>query len=179
VSARPHIRFPWHFRPRPSHGRIRGLGGFARHAADQRGLTIIELVIILAVIATLATIALFLYGDVTEQARVARAMADISIIAGEIDTFETMNERLPTNLAEIGRASLRDPWGNAYVYLNFTTTPPGLWRKDHALVPLNSTFDLYSKGKDGQSQPALTAAISQDDIVRASDGNYIGLASSY
>jgi general secretion pathway protein G len=158
---------------------VRGLAGLARHAADQRGLTIIELVIILAVIATLATIALFLYGDVTEQARVARAMADISIIAGEIDTFETMNERLPANLAEIGRASLRDPWGNVYVYLNFTTTPAGQWRKDHALVPLNSTFDLYSMGKDGQSTPALTAANSRDDIVRASDGNFIGLASSY
>jgi general secretion pathway protein G len=46
-------------------------------------------------------------------------------------------------------------------------------------VPLNSTFDLYSKGRDGQSQPPLTATASQDDIVRATDGNYVGLASRY
>jgi general secretion pathway protein G len=65
------------------------------------------------------------------------------------------------------------------VYLNFATTPQGQWRKDHNLVPLNSAFDLYSMGKDGQSQPPLTAAASHDDIVRASDGNFIGMASRY
>jgi general secretion pathway protein G len=150
-----------------------------RDPAGQRGLTLVELLIILAVIATLATIALLLYADATEQAKIARAVADIAVMGGEIDTFEIVNDRLPNDLIEIGRASLRDPWGNPYVYLNFATTPPGQWRKDHNLVPLNSTFDLYSQGKDGQSQPPLTAAASQDDIVRANDGNYIGLASRY
>lgn len=151
----------------------------ARHAGQQRGLTLVEVLIILAVVATLATIALLYYIDVTEQARVARAVADITIVGSDIDTFELTNDRLPNDLAEVGRASLRDPWGNPYVYLNFATTPVGQRRKDHNLVPLNSTFDLYSKGKDGQSQPALTAADSRDDIVRANDGNYIGLASRY
>ena len=151
----------------------------ARHARQQQGLTLVELLIVIAVVATLATIGLLWYAGVTEQAKIARAAADITIIGGDIDTFELINDRLPNDLAEVGRASLRDPWGNAYIYLNFTTTAPGQWRKDQNLVPLNSTFDLYSKGKDGQSQPPLTAADSQDDIVRANDGNYIGLASRY
>ena len=151
----------------------------ARHARQQRGLTLVELLIVIAVVATLATIALLWYVGVTEQAKIARAVADITIIGGDVDTFELTNDRLPNDLAEVGRASLRDPWGNPYVYLNYTTTPPGQWRKDHNLVPLNSTFDLYSKGKDGQSQPPLTAPASRDDIVRANDGNYVGLASRY
>jgi general secretion pathway protein G len=155
---------------------IRRLAG---HARQQRGLTLIELLIIMAVVATLATIALLFYADMTEQARIARATADITIIGGDVDTFELTNDRLPNDLAELGRASLRDPWGNSYVYLNFTTTPAGQRRKDHNLVPLNSTFDLYSKGKDGESQPPLTATASRDDIVRANDGNYVGLASRY
>ena len=142
-------------------------------------MTLIELLIIVAVVAVLATIALLYYMDVTEQAKIARAAADITTIGGDIDTFELMNDRLPNDLAEVGRAALKDPWGNAYVYLNFTTTPAGLWRKDQNLVPINSRFDLYSKGRDGVSQPALTAAASRDDIVRANDGNYVGLASSY
>jgi general secretion pathway protein G len=151
----------------------------ARHARQRRGMTLVELLIIMAVVAVLTTIALLFYVDVTEQAKIARAIADITIIGGDIDTFELTKDRLPNDLAEVGRASLRDPWGNQYVYLNFTTTPAGQWRKDHNLVPLNSTFDLYSKGKDGQSQPPLTAADSRDDIVRANDGNYVGLASRY
>ena len=170
---------------RPARRRASGrpIGGWAgrlkRYAAGQRGLTLIELLIIVAIVATLATIALLWYGGVTDQAKLARAVADISTVSGDIDTFEMTHDRLPIDLAEIGRASLKDPWGNPYVYLNFSTTPAGQQRKDHNLVPLNSTYDLYSKGKDGQSQPPLTAAVSQDDIVRASDGNYIGLASRY
>jgi general secretion pathway protein G len=55
----------------------------------------------------------------------------------------------------------------------------GLQRKDLALVPINTDFDLYSKGRDGATQPPLTAASSRDDIVRANDGQFIGLASGY
>jgi len=46
-------------------------------------------------------------------------------------------------------------------------------------VPLNSTYDLYSKGKDGASASPLTAKASADDVIRANDGGYIGLASGY
>ena len=47
------------------------------------------------------------------------------------------------------------------------------------MVPINTDFDLYSKGPDGKSATALTAKISQDDIIRANDGQYIGRASEY
>ena len=55
----------------------------------------------------------------------------------------------------------------------------GQARKDHSLVPINSDFDLFSIGRDGQSAGALTAAASQDDIVRASDGAFVGLGRDY
>jgi general secretion pathway protein G len=148
-------------------------------ARNSRGLTLIELLVILAVIGILATIALLVYANFTEQARVARAVADIATMGSEISTFESMNERLPNNLAEIGRAALLDPWGRPYEYLNFSLGALGLQRKDLALVPINTDFDLYSKGKDGATQPALTASTSRDDVVRANDGQFIGLASGY
>jgi general secretion pathway protein G len=52
-------------------------------------------------------------------------------------------------------------------------------RKDRFLVPINSDYDLYSMGPDGQSVAPLTAAPSQDDIVRASNGAYFGLAADF
>ena len=52
-------------------------------------------------------------------------------------------------------------------------------RKDHFLVPVNSDFNLYSMGADGQTQTPFTAARARDDIVRANDGGYVGLASDY
>ncbi len=102
-----------------------------------------------------------LYYDFTYKAQIARAVADIANISSEISTFQMLNERLPVNLAEIEFGSGGQP------------------RKDHNLHPINSGFDLYSKGRDGDSVSPLTAAKSRDDIIRANDGQYIGLASGY
>ena len=52
-------------------------------------------------------------------------------------------------------------------------------RKDHFQVPVNSDFDLYSMGRDGQSRAPFTAEASYDDIVRASDGRFIGLVTDF
>ena len=52
----------------------------------------------------------------------------------------------------------------------------GQARKDRFLVPLNSDYDLYSMGPDGKSSSPITAKPSQDDIIRAADGSYVGPA---
>jgi general secretion pathway protein G len=52
-------------------------------------------------------------------------------------------------------------------------------RKDRFLVPINSDFDLYSMGKDGDSKAPFTAKASRDDIVRVNDGGYVGLAEEF
>ncbi len=56
--------------------------------------------------------------------------------------------------------------------------PPGA-RKDRFLVPINCDFDLYSVGPDGESKIPLTAKQSHDDIIRAGDGAYVGVASDF
>jgi general secretion pathway protein G len=47
------------------------------------------------------------------------------------------------------------------------------------LVPVNSDYDLYSMGPDGDSKPPFTAKASRDDIVRASNGSWIGPVSEF
>jgi general secretion pathway protein G len=75
----------------------------------------------------------------------------------------------------------RDPWGRPYVYLNIRAAGPGNsgLRKDGKLNPLNTDFDLYSCGKDGDSIGPLSAKASRDDIVRANNGAFIGLGEDY
>ena len=144
------------------------------------GFTLIELMLVVALIATLSAITAPLYAGMRESARIAKAVGDITILDAEIGMFQFTNNRLPVDLAEIGRAALNDPWDRPYEYLNFSDAgKKAKARKDHSLHPLNSTYDLYSKGKDGDSNQPLTAKASRDDIIRANDGGFIGLASEY
>jgi general secretion pathway protein G len=147
--------------------------------ARRAGFTLIELLMVMVVIGLLAKIGSQRYWGYLDRVKVAKAIGDIKAIQTDIDSFEAENNRLPVNLAEIGRATQLDPWGNVYTYMAFGGGPPGGARKDRSLVPINSTYDLYSSGPDGASSPPLTAAGSRDDIVRANDGGFIGSASNF
>ncbi|WP_425258192.1 prepilin-type cleavage/methylation domain-containing protein [Rubrivivax sp. RP6-9] len=144
------------------------------------GLTLVELALSVAVLAVLGMLAVQAYGGWRERAQVAQAQNDIIAMASVIDQQWQDTQTLPASLAAIGRGGLRDPWGNAYQYLQLgSPASTGKARKDHSLVPLNSDYDLYSRGPDGRSQPPLTAKASRDDILRANNGAFIGPASKY
>jgi general secretion pathway protein G len=115
-----------------------------------------------------------------DRSRTNKAIGDMGQIQLRISQFDLAQGRLPTSLAEIGQDGLLDPWGNGYVYLDMTgLRSRGAVRKDRRLVPINSDYDLYSKGKDGQSRAPLTAPVSTDDIIRAGNGSFIGKAEDF
>jgi general secretion pathway protein G len=130
----------------------------------------------MGIVATLAALATPRLTGAVERARVARAIADIRAIQSQIDG----NEPLPLTLAQVGFGDRLDPWGRPYVYNPFVLLGrPGSSRRDRFLVPLNSEYDLYSVGRDGLSRTPLTVPVSRDDVIRANDGGFIGLASRY
>ncbi len=149
----------------------------------QKGLTIIELLSVLTIMGTLAGIAVPKLRETIYVAQVAKAIGDLRVIGQEIDAVVAGGGALPNALSDIGRGGWLDPWGNPYQYLPFPVGKgkgvPGAARKDRFLVPINSEYDIYSMGRDGKSSPPLTAAGSRDDVVRANDGGFIGLASKY
>ena len=146
-----------------------------------RGMTIIEIVIVLAILGILASIGIPLYNDYRFHTMVAQAKSDITDMDYLIAQYQADNlGDLPDSLGDIGKAGLVDPWGNPYGYLNLVTLKGnGHARKDKNLVPINSDYDLYSSGKDGESVGPLTAKASRDDVIRASNGRFVGLASDY
>jgi general secretion pathway protein G len=144
----------------------------------RRAFTMVEILATTVVVGILATVATLKYKDHTEKLKVSTAILDLQAMAFQI----TVMDPLPASLDEIGRGQLKDPWGNLYVYKRFDDFAGGVpigARKDRNLRPINSGFDLYSKGKDGQTTLALTAANSKDDVVVANDAKYVGLASGY
>ena len=149
----------------------------------QSAFTLVELMITILVFAALAAIAIPSYQKYIERAKSSQAIRDIAQIGMIIERFFSTNQTYPANLAALGAGvPAVDPWGNAYGYLAIKVNPApnqGDVRKDKNLNPLNSDYDLYSMGPDGQTQKQLTAAKARDDIVRAGNGSFIGLASEH
>jgi general secretion pathway protein G len=144
------------------------------------GFTVIELLIALAILGVLGTVAISWYQDYRERARVYTASADIGAMAAAIQQFAIDNHAPPDSLSQVGLAGKLDPWGYRYEYFNLASHKGnGKARKDKKLNPLNTDFDLYSIGRDGGTSSSLQAKQSRDDIVRARDGRFIGLASEF
>lgn len=131
------------------------------------------------IIGTLATMVAPSLQRARERAEVAAAVSNIRIIEAELAIYIELNFAPPVSLAAIDRAVLLDPWGSPFVYRVSTGSGGGGARKDKFLVPLNTDYDLYSRGQDGESAGPLTASESKDDVIRALDGRYVGLASDF
>jgi general secretion pathway protein G len=137
-----------------------------------------DLVVLLAGALLLGSFAVPAFNGYVHRARVARAVSDIGTLSLQLYRWERETHTLPISLAEAGLGG-DDPWGRPYVYVRAASTSPTQLRKDAELVPVNDDFDLYSLGPDGVSALALPAPSSRDDVVRAANGAYIGLAGNY
>lgn len=151
---------------------------FSRRSG-RAGFTLIEVLIVTTIIGILATLSVVGYTDLIERARVVQAIGDVRAIECAIDDYYYQHGTYPASLAAVGMDDRLDPWGNRYAYAVIPVNGKGAVRKDKNLVPINTDYDLYSKGADGSSVPPLTAKASRDDIVRANNGGFVGLASNY
>ncbi len=146
-------------------------------------MTLIELLLVVAIMGTLGAIAVPTYSNYIDKARNSAAIADIRVIEGGIVRFQAEHGRLPDTLAEAGIKTSLDPWGHPYWYTRIaglsTKEMDAKCRWDKYEKPLNHDFDLYSMGKDGETKPKITHKDSHDDIIRANAGAYLGLASEY
>ena len=151
-------------------------------ARRSKGMGMLELMVTMVIVSLLVTLSVPAYNGFVNRAKVARAVGEIAAFDVEIESFRLRNnDRIPDNLAELPTVAPSDPWGRDYQYLNIVAAGPGNgdYRKDGNLNPLNSDYDLYSMGADGDSKGPLSAKASRDDIVRASNGAFIGLGEDY
>lgn len=147
------------------------------------GFTLVELMLVLGAIGILAALALPTYWGYLDRARAADAATDIGGLAVFAKSYRAEYGRYPARLDQALKDVIEvDPWGNPYRYLAIEGAAGDVvskTRKDKNLVPINSDFDLYSAGPDQETLPPLAAKVSRDDIVRASDGAFVGIAEEF
>jgi general secretion pathway protein G len=149
---------------------------------SKRGVTLIELMLVVCIIGIVSGIAVPAYTGYREKIDAAKGVAEMTGIGLLIDKFYAENNRYPNSLGDIGKGGLKDPWGRNYQYqnnllimANDKKNKCNGCRKDGPIHPLNTDYDLFSVGKDGKSDDTIRSQPSQDDIVRAFNGSYLGI----
>jgi type II secretion system protein G len=117
-----------------------------------RGFTLIELMIVVAIIGILAAIAIPLYASIQARARVAKVQADLRTLASAVSMYQAHIGSLPNAITDLTVSVSNDLGQTAGPFIGSVPTPPGggspTWSAYTAAYSSSSdgTFSLTASG---------------------------------
>ena len=134
-------------------------------AQVQKGFTLIELMIVVAIIGILAAIALPAYQDYTARSQMAEALSLASGARTAVTEFWTTEGKFPSTNASAGLAGASDITGNYVASVNVGTTPGQI------IATMESTGVASGIGGTTLTLSAVTTAGSIEWVCKGSADN--------
>src|SRR5881409_2389864 len=116
-------------------------------ARSQRGFTLIELMIVVAIIGILSAIAIPLYANVQAKARIAKAQGDIRAMASAVAVYSAHMNIAPPALVDLTSIVTNGLGQTAGPFMATVPAAPSGWAAyAYAADSVNSTFTISSNG---------------------------------
>jgi general secretion pathway protein G len=115
--------------------------------ARERGFTLVELMVVVAVIGVLATLAIPLYTNLQARGRLAKAQADSRTLASAIGVYGSHMGRIPTALTQLTSVVTNAQGLRAGPFVATVPVAPGGWA-DYTYTPNTAagTFTITTSG---------------------------------
>jgi type II secretion system protein G len=93
----------------------------------EQGFTLVELMVVVAVIGVLATIAIPLYSNMQARGRIAKAQADARTLASAVSIYSAHMGRIPSTLTQLTTVATNPSGQPGGPFLATVPAPPGGW----------------------------------------------------
>ena len=101
-------------------------------ARNQRGFSVIELLVVVAVISVLALISFTLYHNVQSRSRLAKAQADTHTLAGAIGAYQAHMGQMPVVLSDLTVAQTNVNGQVGGPFMASDPAPPAGWTYNYS-----------------------------------------------